>query len=355
MPLAPWNWLWTATAAALFGRVRLQERGRAVLQPFVWSSAVAAAVAWQGITGPWHVLLFPVFPLLYVAATQMRLPESRPEEAVETGSITVAYGAAQPKDEPKVRRVRRPRRAVITPNPMTWSTVAWAPTATAAILLIAAGVHDPWVVALVFPLSPVLAAGLWRRLDRFKMFVGADVRVLATIVALEVGIAMVGIAVPEAVPRVFDNAATSGRPTTGSGSDTTTTTLPVVLAEGTGSITVVVIGTVARFDGYSSTEGVEGAFVTLTPAVGAARFAVSDVTGRVSFVLDPGMYSVAVVPPGNRWGVMRGCSDILEDFVVNAGESWTWEMPLVDQNAAVAYGSTTRCNELRVPVLAGAG
>lgn len=348
--------MWTAAAAVLFGRVRLQARGRALLQPFVWSAAVAATVAWHGITGPWHLLIFPVFPLLYVAATQMRLPGSRPEGPPEAGSITVAYGDDSPHRTPRLKRVRVGGRSVITPNPMTWSPVAWAPTATAAMLLIAFGVRDPWLVAPVFPVAPVVAAGMWRQLDRLKRFADGDVRLLATVVALEVGLAIVAVAAPEPVPAVYDTAATSGRPaSSGGGVEATTTTLPAVLIEGTGSITVEVIGSVARFDGATSIEGVEGAFVTITPVVGEARFAVTDISGRASFVVVPGSYTIAVVPPGNRWSVMRGCLDLLDGFAVAAGEAWSWQVPLIDDAAAVAYGAVTRCNDVRLPVLAGGG
>ncbi len=116
-----------------------------------------------------------------------------------------------------------------------------------------------------------------------------------------------------------------------------------------------VIGSVARFDGSTSIEGVEGAFITITPVVGEARFAISDISGRASFVVASGSYTVAVVPPGNRWSVIRGCLDVLEDFAVAAGEEWTWQVPLVDDAAALAYGAVTRCNDVRVPVLTGAG
>jgi hypothetical protein len=351
MPITPWNWLWSATTVAFLVRARLRPRGRAVLQPFAASSAVAAGVAWYGIQGPWHLLLFPVFPLLYVAAAQMRLPAPRAEAQV-TGSITVAY--APDKDAKLRREPRRRKPAAKSSNPMTWSTVAWIPTAVAAIVLLAFGVDEFWVIAPVFPLSPILAAGLWRRLDRLKVFAGADVRVLATLIALEVGVAVAAISAPESVPAVFDTAATSGRPTSSGAPEVTPTTLPPVLVEGNGMLAIVVTGSVAQEDGSTIVIPVEGAFVTLTPTVGAGRFALSDVSGRAAFEVDPGLYTVFVVPPGNRWSVMRGCRDLLERYPVSAGEVWTWQVPLVDDNAAVAYGSVTRCNDLSVPVLSRA-
>ncbi len=352
MPITPWNWLWTVTTAVLLGRAHRQPQGRVLLQPFAWCSAVAAAVAWAGITGPWHLLLFPVFPLLYVAAVQMRLP-APPQQVAAPGVITVAYGRNRwPSSERPARR-RKERRQLV-PNPMPGSTVAWAPTAVAAILLVLAGVDEPWVIAPVFPLAPVLAAGVWRRLDRFKVFADADVRLLATVVALEVTLGVVALTVPEAVPPVFDTAATSGRPADRP-DGATTTTLPAVLAEGTGSMLVEVVGSVAQFDGTTDIIPVEAAFVTITPVVGPARFALTDIAGRASFVVDPGIYTVAVVPPGNRWSVMRGCGDLLDDFAVAAGEAWQWQVPMVDDPAALAYGAVTRCNDVRLPVLVGAG
>lgn len=322
-----------------------------MLQPFAASAAVAAAVAWFGIEGPWHLLLFPVFPLLYVAAAQMRLPAPRTEAPV-TGSITVAYA---PDRADKVRREPRRRRATGSANPMTLSPVSWLPTAAAAISMLWFGVDEFWVIAPVFPIAPILAVGLWRRLDRLKVFVGADVRVLATLIALELGVAAAAITAPESAPAVFDTAATSGRPT-GSGSPgVTTTTLPSVLVEGNGMLAIAVTGSVAQADGSTIVVPVEGAFITLTPTVGAGRFALSDAGGRAAFEVDPGLYTVFVVPPGNRWSVMRGCSGLLDRYPVAAGEVWTWQVPLVDDNAATAYGSVTRCNDLSVPVLSAAG
>ena len=351
MPITPWNWLWSATTVALLVRARLRPRGRAVLQPFAASAAVAAAVAWFGIEGPWHLLLFPVFPLLYVAAAQVGMPAPRVEAPV-TGSITVAYAPEKPAT---VRREARRRRTSRTSNPMTLSPVAWVPTAVAAIVLLAFGVGEFWVIAPVFPLAPILAAGLWRRLDRLKVFAGADVRVLATLVALELGVAVAAITAPESVPAVFDTAATSGRPLGSGGLGVTTTTLAPVLVEGNGMLAIVITGLVAQEDGSTIVIPVEGAFVTLTPAVGAGRFALSDGNGRAAFQVDPGLYTAFVVPPGNRWSVMRGCSALLERYPVAAGEVWTWQVPLVDDDAAAAYGSVTRCNDLSVPMLSEAG
>ena len=344
MPITPCNLIWTITTLLLWRAARSKTVARPYLPPFVACSAVAAAVTWSGIGGSWHVILFPVFPLFLFGSTRLRFsaPLTQPSSA---GSITVAHVQGRPSKPPRVRPAPkvRPER---TRNALVWSAVAWTPAAVAAIFMITVGVDEPWVVAPVFPAAPFLAAGLWRWLAKVATTAGRDVRRLAALAALELSLGFAGLVMPEPVPMALPMEGT--RPVA-----VTTTTMPVtvttVAASGEAALHIEVIGSVAQFDGSTLVAPVEGAFITLNGAVGSAYFALTDSAGHATFPVQPGIYTVFVVPPGNRWSVMNGCRDLLEQFPVAAGEQWTWVVPIVDANAAVAYGSVTRCDEPEHP------
>jgi hypothetical protein len=345
MPITPWNWLWTLTTLVLWRAARSKTRVRTYLPPFVACSAVAAAVTWSGVGGSWHVILFPVFPLFLFGSTRLRFhtPLTQPSSA---GSISVAY--ARPRKPESTRPQRAPKvRPERTRNPLFWSAVAWAPAAVTAIVLIAVGVDQPWVVAPVFPAAPFLTAGLWRWLAKVAATAGRDVRRLAAIAALEVSLGVAGLVMPEPVPVIINMAGT--RPVSVVTAGTPSSSVTSIVIGGQAALHIEVIGSVAQFDGSTDVVPVEGAFVTLDGAVGSAYFALTDASGHVSFPVNPGTYTVFVVPPGNRWLVTRGCSDLLEEFPVGAGEQWTWRVPMVDANAAVAYGAVSRCDEAEHP------
>jgi hypothetical protein len=339
MPIEPWNWLWTITTLVAWRAARSKTRFSPYLPPVVACSAVAAAVAWSGIGGSWHVILFPVFPLFLFGSTRLRFhsPLTQPSSA---GSISVAY--ARPRKAERFRAARPARvRPERTRNTLFWEAVAWTPAAAVAIVLIAVGVDEPWAVAPVFPAAPFLAAGLWRWLAKVAATAGRDVRRLAAFAALELSLGVAGLVMPEPVPPIIDMNGT--RPVAA-----TTTTMPIdvipIVADGEAGLHIEVVGSVARFDGNLDVVPIEGAFVTVKGAVGAVHFEITDASGHASFPVQPGSYTVFVVPPGNRWSVVRGCRDLLEQFPVAAGEQWTWRVPMVDGNAAIAYGAVTRCD-----------
>ena len=333
MQITPWNWVWTVTTVVLILAALPRNRLRGFLPPFVACAAVAAAAAWSGVGGSGHFLLFPVLPFLFLWVP--RIP--RRGKRIETqaaGTITVPFG--QPRQiESRPHRPKRPRTMAI------WSPMVWAPAAVAAILLLAVGVDEPWVIALVFPVVPLLAAAVrWTKGSPEPAGEGA--RWLGGLAAPVVALAVAVMVAP-------DSGTTVAVTTT-----TTITAVSITIApEVIPAIFVDVHGTIAQSDGTTLIVPVEGAFITFT-GEDTARFALSDVFGHATFFVDPGSYTVFVEPPGNRWSLMEGCPDRLEEYPVATGEQWTWVVHLVDANAGVAYGVESRCDEV-VPPAPGRG
>ena len=319
---SPWNWVGTVITVALVLAAIPRTKARGYLPVFAASAAVAAALAWSGVGGSWHFVVFPVLPLLLLVAVRFG---SR-VDVHETDAITVPFG--RPREI-----YARPRRAEPQDTTAVWSPVTWAPAAVTAIILLASGVAEAWLIALLFPVVPLVEiVVLWKR---------SPIAPAGWWLALVAAPAIALIAAVVAAPDAPVSAATA---TTTSTAAAISTTTPVVEA-----IFIDVQGSVAQPDGTLSVVPVEGAFISFT-GEGTARFALTDVFGRATFFVEPGAYTVFIEPPGNRWSIVDGCSDRLEAFPVATAEEWTWVVRMVDTNSVTAYGATPpHCDEVIAP------
>ena len=78
-----------------------------------------------------------------------------------------------------------------------WSPRVWAPAAVVAILLLATGVDEPWVIVLVFPVVPFVLAVLRGRTAKTGSIVGEGAVWIASIAAPALALAVVVVAAPD--------------------------------------------------------------------------------------------------------------------------------------------------------------
>ena len=143
---SPWNWVGTVITVALVLAAIPRTKARGYL-PDLRRLPVAAAVAWSGVGGSWHFACSPL-PLALPRRSSLRVRV----DVHETDAITVPFG--------------RPRRSTLVPpvgpqpqdTMAVWSPVTWAPAAVTAIILLASGVAEAWLIALLSQLPRSLVS-----------------------------------------------------------------------------------------------------------------------------------------------------------------------------------------------------